>query len=231
LFFGFDDTWRWRFRNFEEYFDRFWVQVIRVLSRTRVRRVELKVSPKTTFRHGEKMTVVVRFPVEAPTPPPGRPVRVTLARSPLANSDGRPGLGMTETTILTLARIPGPGIQYEATITRTPEGEYRFTLTDPEPQPGLSPPSVAVRVLPPLNERDRVEMNMPDLAAAAALSNGGFYTLATADKLFDDMKNLQRVPLNQPCSPIELWSNPATYLLILLLLTTEWLLRKRERLL
>jgi hypothetical protein len=231
LFLGFDDTWRWRFRDSEEYFDRFWIQVVRVLSHTRVRRVELKVSPKTTFRRDEKMTVVVRFPVEAPAPPPGQPVRVTLARSLLANADGSPGIGTTETTILTLARVPGAGVQFETTITRTPEGEYHFTLTDPEPQPGLTAPSVAVRVLPPLKELDRVEMNVPDLAAAALLSNGGFYTLATADNLFDDLKNLQRVPLNQPCPPIELWNNPATYPLILFLLTAEWLLRKRERLL
>jgi hypothetical protein len=74
-------------------------------------------------------------------------------------------------------------------------------------------------------------MNVPDLTAAATLSNGGFYTLANADKVFDDLKNLQKVALNQPCSPIELWNHPATYLLILLLLAAEWLLRKRERLL
>lgn len=231
LFLGFDDTWRWRFRNFEEYFDRFWVQVVRILSHSRIRRVELKVLPKTTFRRDEKMTVVVRFPVEAPAPSPKQPVRVTLVRSPLTNGDDSPGLGSTETTILTLARVPGNEVQYETTLPRTPEGEYLFTLTNPEPQPGLSPPSVTVRVLPPLNERDRVEMNTPDLALAANLSNGGFYTLANAEKVFDDLKNLQKVPLNQPCPPIELWNNPAIYLLILLLLTAEWLLRKRERLL
>ncbi len=231
LFLGFDDTWRWRLRNFEEHFDRFWVQVVRVLSRTRERRIEIKVKPKSTFRRDERMTVVVRFPVEAPAPPAGQPVRVTMTRTPLPKADGSPGLGTTETVTLALARVPGPGVQYEATIARTPEGEYRFNLIDPEPQPGHSQPSVAVRVLPPLNERDRVEMNVADLEAAATLSNGGFYTLATADKLFDDLKNLQRVPLNQPCPPIELWNQPSTYLLVLLLLTAEWLLRKRERLL
>lgn len=231
LFFGFDDTWRWRWRNDEEHFDRFWVQTIRVLSRSRVGRVELKVSPKADFRRDEKMTVVVRFPVEAPAPPPGTPVRVGLTRSPLPNPDGTPGVGPVENTTLALARVPGPVAQYETTLTRTPEGEYRFTLLDPEPQPGLSRPSAVARVLPPLGERDRVDLNKPDLAAAAALSNGGFYTLATAEKVFEDLKNLQRIPLNQPCPPVELWNQPVVYLLMLLLLGSEWLLRKRERLL
>ncbi|MCE9562045.1 MAG: VWA domain-containing protein [Planctomycetes bacterium] len=231
LFLGFDDTWRWRYRNDEEHFDRFWVQAVKVLSRSRVRRIELKVSPKVDFRRDEKMTVVVRFPVEAPAPPAGQPVRVALTRSPLPNSDGTPGAGQAETSTLTLARVPGPGVQYETVVTRTPEGEYRFILTDPETQGGISAPSAVARVLPPLNERDRVQLNKADLTSAAQVSNGGFYTLATANQLFDDLKNLQRVPLNQPCPPVELWNSPAVYLLIALLLSAEWLLRKRERLL
>ena len=230
LFLGFDDTWRWRFRNDEEQFDRFWIQAVRVLSRSRIRRVELKVTPKSEFRRDEKMTIVVRFPVEAPAPPAGQPVRVTLARGPLSR-DGSPGAGPTEMTTLTLGRVPGPGVQYETVLTRTPEGEYRFTLAEPEPQPGHSAATAVARVLPPLNEMDRVELNIPDLAAAASISNGGFYTLATADKVFDDLKKPERVRLNEPCAPIELWNQPVVYLLIVLLFAAEWLLRKRERLL
>ena len=80
MFFGFDDTWRWRFRNDEEHFDRFWLQSVRVLARSRVRRPEVRVEDKTEFRRGEKMTVQVRFPIEAP-PPAGGPgkARVKLA--------------------------------------------------------------------------------------------------------------------------------------------------------
>jgi hypothetical protein len=231
LFLGFDDTWRWRYRNDEEYFDRFWVQAVKVLSRSRVRRIELKVVPKVDFRRDEKMTVLVRFPVEAPAPPPGQPVRVSLVRSPLPNSDGTPGAGPTEASTLALARVPGPGVEYQTVVTRTPEGEYRFTLTSPETQSGLSPPSAVARVLPPLNETDRVQLDKGELSSAASISNGNFYTLATATNVFDDLKNLQRVPLNQPCPPVELWNSPWVYLLLALLLSAEWLLRKRERLL
>ena len=134
-------------------------------------------------------------------------------------------------TTLTLSRANESGTQYETTLTRTPEGEYRFTLTEPEPQKGHSAPSAVARVLPPMKEGDRVELNMTDIAAAGSLSNGGSYTLATADKLFEDLKKPERVPLNQPCPPIELWNQPAIFLLIVLLLAAEWLLRKRERLL
>ncbi len=231
LFLGFDDTWRWRFRNDEEHFDRFWVQTVRVLSRSQTRRVELKVLPKTEYRRDEKMTVVVRFPVEAPSPPPGKPVRVVLTRSPLQNADGKPGIGTSETTTLTLARVPGPGVQYETVLARTPEGEYRFTLADPEPEPGQSPATAVARVLPPLNEMDRLQLNAQDLESAAAISGGKYYNLANAEQVFNDLPNLERVPLNQPCPPVQLWNSPVMFVLLVLLLSAEWLLRKRERLL
>src|SRR5207248_1205205 len=109
------------------------------------------------------------------------------------------------------------------------EGEYRFELTDPD-VPG-SRPSATARVLPPMNERDRTELNTADLKAAAAISGGGYYTLATATDVFADLKNLQKVPLNQPCPPVSLWNQPAVYALVMFLLLGEWLLRKRERLL
>jgi Mg-chelatase subunit ChlD len=229
LFFGFDDTWRWRFRADEEHFDRFWMQAMRVLSRSRVRRPELLLSG-SEFRRDEKVTVRVRFPIEAPTPPGDAPVRVAVTRGPLRAADGAAGVGPTDTATLVLTRdARAPTVQYEATLARAPEGEYRFELIDPD-VPGGRPWATA-RVRPPLNEYDRTEMNVADLRAAATISGGGFYTLDTADDVFADLKNLQRVPLNRPCPPVPIWNQPLVYLLLVLLLLSEWLLRKRERLL
>ena len=178
MFFGFDDTWRWRYRNDEEHFDRFWIQTVRVLSRSRVRRVELKVVPKTDFRRDEKITVVVRFPVEAPAPPAGQPVRVTLARGPLTNDDGSSGIGPTEVTTLTLARVPGPGVEFATTLTRTPR---RVPLhSRPEPPAGR-------RRRPrwpcaPAERGAASSWNKSDLAAAAR-SRTAVLHAATADKV------------------------------------------------
>jgi hypothetical protein len=152
-----------------------------------------------------------------------------MTRSPLPNRDGTPGAGPTETTPLVLDRVPNQSGQFETTLPRAADGEYRFELTDPD-LPGTRP-AASARVLPPLSERDRVELNKADLQAAAALTGGNFYTLATANEVFNDLKNLQRVPLNQPCPPVPVWNSPLLYSLLLLLLGGEWLLRKRERLL
>lgn len=230
LFLGFDETWRWRFRTDEEHFNRFWLQAVRVLSRSRLGRVELKLDKQTPYRRGERIVVTVRFPDDAPAPAPEVPVRVMVHRGPLPNPDGTPGTGPAGDPVpLALTKVEGTRATYQAALTRTPDGEYRFVLTDPEVTG--SRPRAEAKVLPPPAELDRLEMNRADLAAAAALSNGGFYTLATADDVFKDLKNLQRVPLNQPCDPLPLWNHPAAFGLLALLLAAEWLLRKRERLL
>ncbi|MHA4893084.1 hypothetical protein, partial [Enterococcus faecium] len=43
LYLGFDETWRWGFREDQLRFNQFWVQSIRYLSRSRVGRIELRL--------------------------------------------------------------------------------------------------------------------------------------------------------------------------------------------
>jgi hypothetical protein len=233
LFVGFDETWRWRFRVDEDRdraatpFNSFWVQAVRGLARSRVERVRLKLDKQTAYRRDERVVVSAEFPADAPDPGPNTAVRVLVQRSPLP---GAPTAGGTETQTLALARVEGaPVPTYRAALPRTPEGVYRFVLTDPG-VPG-EPPRAEAKVLPPPSELDQLEMNAADLSAAATVSNGGFYTLASADRVLDDLKNLDRIPLNQAGPPLPLWNQPATFGLLLALLAAEWLLRKRERLL
>ena len=228
LFLGFDDTWRWRYRDNDVQFERFWMQALRALKRAQVRRPEVRVLPKTEFRRDEKVTVQVRFPIDAPAPP-GNSVRVTMSRWPLADTDSTAKLPPVEMKPLTLTRVPGPAAQYEVVLPHAPDGRYRFELTDAD-GPG-TPPFATARVLPPLDEAERTDMNRADLIAAANVSGGRFYTIATAHEMFDELKHLQRVPLSQQADPVTLWNQPAAFALVMLLLMTEWLLRKRERLL
>ncbi|MGL6097939.1 MAG: VWA domain-containing protein, partial [Fimbriiglobus sp.] len=88
VFLGFDDTWRWRFRQGEERFNRFWVQAIRLLARSRVTRTEVRTDRQTASRRDEPIRLTVRFPDDAPPPPADQPVRVTVDRTPLKNPDG-----------------------------------------------------------------------------------------------------------------------------------------------
>ncbi|HXD85518.1 MAG TPA: VWA domain-containing protein [Urbifossiella sp.] len=230
LFIGFDETWRWRWRKDEEQFNKFWLQAVRVLARARRGKIELKLKDGSgPYRRDDRITVKVRFPDDAPAPPAGAAVRVQVQRSPLPNPDGSPGAGDLETQILVLSRVKSERAEFEGVLTRTPVARYRFTLV--EPDGGANPTRAEAAVLPPPTERERLDMNRPGLAAAASYSHGGFYTLATADKLFADLHNLEPIELNEPLPPLPLWNHGAVYGLFFAVLLAEWLLRKRERLL
>lgn len=228
IFFGFDETWRWRFRQDEEQFNKFWRQAVRVLSRNRVSRAELRTNKQTPYRRDEPITVTARFPDDAP-PPPADGVKVAVDRYPLRKSEGPAPGGEPETQKLTLSKVEGTRATFQGMLARTPEGQYRFSLAEPD-VPGSRPRAEAV-VLPPAGERDRLEVNRADLTRAAAESRGKAYTLADADDLIDELPEGVRVALNQPCPPVPVWNHAAAFGLIVTLLAAEWIVRRRERLL
>jgi hypothetical protein len=221
LFFGFDETWRWRLRQDELRYNQFWLQTVRYLARQRQGRVEVRLDRQTPYRRGEPMRVTVRFPDDRPPPATDGPVSVRVERKPL--------VGEVERQTLQLAKLDGSRATYEALLTRTPEGDYRVTLNNPVP-PGGPAPFVEGKVLPPPGELDRLQLNQTDLERAAAESRGKYYGLADADQLVRDLPTGTRVALNQPRPPWTLWNHPLLFVLLLAALTIEWLGRKRNQL-
>ena len=223
VFFGFDETWRWRFRTGEEKFNLFWLQSVRVLARNRVNRAELRTDKQTAYRRDEPIRLTVRFPDDAPAPAADVPVKVSIERIPLG------GAGPVDAQMVQLAKVEGTRATYQTLLTRTPEGDYKFHLTDPAVT-GAKPRAEA-KVLQPPGERERLEMNKAELTRAAGESGGKFYTLAEAEGLVDDLPEVARVPLNSPMPPIPLWNHAGSFAVLLALLAAEWVIRRRERLL
>jgi hypothetical protein len=221
LFIGFDDTWRWRLRESEVRFNQFWLQAVRALARGRVGRIEVRTDRKV-YRRDDPVRVTVRFPDDAPAPE--GPVRVTVDRRPPKVGGGEP-----ETQTVQLAPREGTRATFEALLTRTPEGDYAFTLSTPAP-PGTRPKTEA-RILPPPGELDRIQLNEQDLQRAARESRGAYYALDKADEIPDEMPSGPRVALDQPCEPLSLWNHWGMFALVLGLLTAEWVMRKKWRLL
>ena len=92
-----------------------------------------------------------------------------------------------------------------------------------------APPSVDFRVEVPQRELLRRGMDKADLQLAASTSHGRFYTLDDVDRLPSEIPRGTPVPLNTD-EPIPLWNRWEFLTLISLLLTTEWLLRKKYKL-
>jgi hypothetical protein len=239
LFFGFDETWRWRFREDELVFNRFWTETVRYLSRNRLSHTKLFLDRQTPYRVGEPIKVTVQFPDNAPVPggaPGAKPaakaeVKVIAEYKPQARGSDTAD---TEVQALQLAKVEGSWATYEGLLTRTREGKYRFWLSTPDvskQQPNGQKPGAEARVVQPPGELDRLRMNQQELSQAAEVTRGQFYTLINADRVLDDLPAGPRVALNTPRPPQLLWNHWLCFLLVMGLLTSEWLLRKRKHLL
>ncbi len=237
MFFGVDETWRWRLREDESKFNHFWVQVMRYLSRGRSNRTDLRLDKQTPYRLGERIKVTVRFPDGATGPDGMRitdktDVKVVVEYRP--QGDEKDAGKDVEYQTVTLAKVPGSWGTYEVELNRTREGKYRFRLTSPDVrkyQPdGEAPSADAIVELPP-GELDRLRMNADEMRKAADTTQGQFYTLATADRVIDDLPRGVLVSFSSPQPPLRVWNHALVFCMVMLLLTSEWFLRKRKHLL
>ncbi len=78
----------------------------------------------------------------------------------------------------------------------------------------------------PPGEMARLQMDAADLQAAADISDGRFYTFDQADQLLQDLPPGHQVRIDS-LPPPPIWNSPLAALLFVILITTEWLLRKR----
>jgi hypothetical protein len=226
LFFGINETWRWRFREDELRFNQFWIQTMRYLARSRVGRVELSLDRQVPYRRGEPIKVTVRFPDDMPEPPKETQVVVSVSRT---TSDSPEGAAIEKWEEMKLEPVAGYRATYEGTLTRTPDGRYRFRLQSPSVTGTV--PTAEARVVAPPDEMARLRMNQEEMERAAEETGGRFYNLADADHLIDDLPAGSRVTLHSPQPPRLLWNHPLLFMLALGLLTAEWFLRKRRHLL
>jgi hypothetical protein len=237
MFLGFDETWRWGFRENQLRFNQFWVQAVRYLARSRPGHIELRLDRQTPYRRGEPIKIMVRFPEEAQPPDPRSEVKVVVER----RHPARPG--DTEVRTVQLGKVlPSQGREgdgksdadrpsryYEALLTQTPEGEYRLWLS--EPSVAGPRPQAEARVLAPPGEMDRLRMNRQEMEQAAEDSGGAFYTLAQADRVVGELPLGTRLTVNAPGPPYLVWNHFALFALALGLLTAEWVMRKQKNLL
>ncbi|MGZ3485516.1 MAG: VWA domain-containing protein [Isosphaeraceae bacterium] len=216
MFHAFDDTWRWRFRAGDRHFGRFWVQAIRFLARSKLvgqRQAEIQTD-RRRYERGQPIRLRVRFPNPGLAPAVGS-VTVQIERN---------GLGPRK---VTLNQVPGTRNVFEGALPQTPEGDYDVRLLPPPILDGPIP-TATFRVEAPASEFERVQMNEPELLRVAAATGGKFYTPLTADTLLQDLPKPSKVPLDTD-PPIPLWNTWPVLSLFLILITLEWVLRKRKQ--
>jgi hypothetical protein len=210
-----DETYRWRFRVGDLYFARYWVQTIRYLCRSKLlagdRSAEL-TTDRQEYRRGDAVNVRVRFLDDRQAPADDNGVAVVVER------EG----GQRQT--LALHRHATDRGTFEGSAGQLTDGKYRVWIS--APALGREPAAAQFTVSAPPGELARQEMDAAGLREAARLSQGKFYTFATAGRLLADLPRGRQVRI-ESLPPRPIWNAPILAALFVGIIATEWLLRKR----
>ena len=220
IFHATDESYRWsRHESGEHYHARYWIQTIRYLSRSKLldgsRLAEL-TSDREEYRRGESVRLRVRFFDDRLAPEHDDGVTVVMERE---GSKRRQ---------ITLRRDSVSRGVFDGTASNLADGHYRVWVATPTLEG--RPPSRRFAVVAPPGEQARLEMDADDLRLAAKTSQGRFYTIETARKLLKDLPRGRQVRI-ESLPPTPIWNLPIWAALFVVLIATEWLLRKKVGLL
>ncbi len=219
-FLGTDETWRWRFFHGETYREPFWRGLVRFLALNRLRRSDYGFDLSTDrsgYDIGERVLVTARVSDPKTLDP------LTADEFPVVvvHPDGRRDE----------LRLPGeePGV-FSGSLVADEAGPYRLWLEDPD-DPANEPKSPRViNVTVPSAEQDDPVLDEALLRTVTARTGGRYVRLDGVSDLLDDLDDpVRERPLDEP-EREELWSGPWQLGLLVLLLASEWILRKRNNL-
>ncbi len=182
----------------------------------------LTLDKQVPYRRGEAITITVRFPDDSPPPPKTTQVRVKLHRKATKTNE-------QERRTIKLQHVEGSRGTYTGALTRTPEGRYRFWLDTPKVKGAV--PETECLVLAPPGELELLRMNEDDMKQAARESRGRFYSLVDEHNVLKDLPAAERISISAPGPPFTVWNQWWMFVFVLLLMTTEWILRKLRHLL
>ena len=215
LFHAFDETWRWRWQTDDRYFARYWGQAVRRLARTRLATNRQGVQLKTdrqTYQPGEPVNIYLRLlnPAQLPTNEDQITLELTAATS--------------ATQQITLNRHASYRNAYITTLKDLLPDQYQLLFQ--QSQSGEVPLESSFTVQQPPKELARIAADRPTLEKIAKQTGAQAYTIEDAHKLLEALPQPQ-LTTTDTRPPRKLWNNPLLVGLIVLLLSAEWLLRRK----
>ena len=227
VYMGFNGTWRWRRHGLRaEYFDRFWIQLVNYLVETRSlqgQRRGVVDTDRNEYELGEKVTLSATVLNERM-----EEMELPVIPARILSADGR-------VRDLELKLLPGLKGQYEASFVAQSTGTFklRVALEGVDGETGIEPVSFVVK--PPSVESRAYWLDEKRLRDIADASGGQFFTLDQIGEITAVLPQLESTSeYTSPPEPIWDVNNKLRYLTFLLpflLLTLEWAIRKKYKLL
>jgi len=222
LYLGFNGTWRWRKAGRQaEFFDKFWIQAIRYLVEGRSlegRRRGYVQTDRDRYEIGERITISARLQDASYNP-------LVLPKIDAALTAG------SETSAnVPLLPVANQAGAYEATLIAKRVGVH--TLRVPLPASGAEGGTIETpfTVELPSVETNQVWLNKPLLTDLANLSGGKYFEVNQLDQLAAAIPDKTET-IEVRSQPRPLWDVGGMLVALVGLLCTEWLIRKRCKLL
>jgi len=215
LFHATDELWRWRRQDPNRFFGRYWNQAIRYLIRSKFLgsdRAAVLSSDRLLYRSGEAVELRLRFTDESLVPKAEAEVVVMLEK--------RGG----QQQRVTLSAIPQAPTVYSGTVPRLSDGSYHGWVVSPAFRDRS--PSVDFRVERPQRELALRNIDRRELELTAKETGGVYHSIATVGRLPAALPAGAPVVLSNH-KPLILWNRWEILLCLVLVLTGDWLLRKK----
>jgi hypothetical protein len=213
IFVGTDNTWRWRRNAGDRYYSTLWGQMVQRLALPHLlgesRRTHL-ASDRQHYGTGERIPLYARIYNEA-----YQPVLEDQIHGTYRSEDGR------EVPVLLRPMPEQPGM-YRGEFVAPAPGQYTFWVAS-DPRTHL-----AIEVGEPRLELAETAMNAELMQLMAAETGGAFFREEDLHRLPDSIHlKAEKV---QSTLEVEVWSSPLYFLLMLMVVTSEWVLRKVSQL-
>lgn len=220
IFMGTEETWRWRKagRN-AEFFDKFWVQVVRYLLAGRTQEGQNRSRLQADRDHyevGQPIEVTAKLLDEHYEALPAPSIAVTLE------------VAGQSTETITLLPVPNRPGEFAATTTASRAGLHQLRLQSS--LTGEGPIQTSFQVELPSAETRHSGQNQPILEELASLSGGRYFPLSQIAELAAAIPAASKTK-EVRTAPQPIWDNEFVLALLVALLASEWLLRKRFQLL
>jgi hypothetical protein len=224
---GFNSTWRWR-RFDEKYFNRFWIQMLRFLVEGRLmgggNRGQI-LTQNDQYSLGDSINVTIRALDERFEP-------LSVAELELQAEQG----GTEQEKVsrkITATPITGREGFYQARLPADHVGILRLSVDLPGHEVKSTQPPRLTREITIAQsdiEMRNTAMNRAALQQLATVSGGRYFEMDETGKISELIQDASRTIITRE-RPVALWDNWKVFTLLLVVLSAEWILRKKARLL
>ncbi|MED5584970.1 MAG: VWA domain-containing protein [Verrucomicrobiota bacterium] len=219
---GFDGTWRWRTKGLDaEFFKRFWIQTIRYLVEGRSlagKRRGFIETEKFRYQVGDRIRISARLKQQNFEPLAAEEVKAQMRLPDGSSSE------------VTFVPQSGQAGSYDLVFPAGMQGGHRVSVSLSNEVGEQIEIDTNFTVTLPLKEIQQAWLNRDSLIDMARASGGSYFSPALADGLPAALPDRARnLAFESPPHPV--WDNTTLLALLAGLLTIEWALRKKFRLL